>query len=70
MSERSFTVGQWVIFKPDSRTLGLQVMVENLTPGQRYKISEVRETGGQTYIAVEGHPSAGGGLHSSAFVAA
>ena len=64
MSDCPFTVGQLVIFKPHARTFGQQVMVENLTPGSSYRISEIRD---QAFIRLVDHETAGRGLHWSAF---
>ena len=69
MTECPFRVGQTVVWRPTSlKDIGSQVMVENLTIGASYVISEIVDG---TYLKFEGVYSAGGGLHwQSGFVAA
>jgi hypothetical protein len=64
MSNNPFRIGQTVVFQPDARVLGQQVMVENLTPGAHYKIAEIAS---DDYLVLEGVDSPGGGLHWSMF---
>jgi hypothetical protein len=64
MNNNPFHVGQTVIFQPDARGLGQQVMAENLTPGAHYKIAEIAKG---DYLVLEGVNSPGGGLHWSMF---
>jgi hypothetical protein len=65
VSDNPFHVGQTVVFQPDARGLGQQVMVENLTPDDHYKIAEITKNG---YLILEGVESPGGGLHWSMFL--
>lgn len=61
-----FKIGEYVIYAPSKRGLGLEALSsEMLEPERRYKIAEIQN---QDYLVVEGYHHPGGGLHWSEFI--
>ena len=64
-----FEVGQYVIYRPSSRGMALDVMAspsKNLIPGTRYRIADVVKG---CYVLVEGYDHPGGGIYWTEFEA-
>jgi len=58
-----FAVGQYVVYRPSSRGIALDVMSspsQKLTPGAEYRVEAIQKG---LYVVVEGYDHPGGGIY-------
>ena len=60
-----FEVGCYVIYRPSSRGMALDVMApDKLIPGREYQVKVIQEG---SYVVVEGYDHPGGGIYWTEF---
>lgn len=62
-----FEVGQYVVYRPSSRGMTLDVMAspsQKLIPGHEYIVKEIQN---DLYVVVEGYDHPGGGIYWTEF---